>query len=159
MHVSLYKVKSGSRILGPLFWFLYIFALLFLDIYTRTVCFRICNVVGTYGVGLAPFPNYQFAFSLPLLPQYMYGIYIFVLLFLSAYMVRMWHDFDGQLRMAWVAIYVGALTNVCERLVLGFVRDFIRFGTGYLNLGDIYILCGVAFVILHNFRRQRRVAA
>ena len=54
--------------------------------------------------------------------------------------------------IAWVMILSGACSNVTERIVLGYVKDWIyitRFGlTGIYNLAAGYILIGIVLLLL-----------
>lgn len=54
---------------------------------------------------------------------------------------------DLKRKLAWTLVFAGAISNVTERVVLGYVRDFIFIFGGILNLADLYILGGV-FILL-----------
>jgi signal peptidase II len=103
-----------------------------------------------------PFRNYNFAFSL-LLPQaVMYGIYACVLILVIIYLTkRFWQLWPLQ-RLAWSLILAGALSNVGERVVLGYVRDFIPLFGGILNMADLLILGGVALLLYKELFLNRR---
>ena len=98
------------------------------------------------------FENHAFAFSLPLPPWLMYLIYAGVLGYAAYYLIKNHQTLFWMQALAWGLILAGALENVIERLVLGYVRDFIyltagRF-TGIYNLADFYILAGIALLLL-----------
>lgn len=141
---------SGLFVRSSLVWFLFGMALLSLDLGSRLLCFKFCNWSLSSFFGLHPFKNALFAFSLPVPPVLMYGIYLVVLSLLCVYVVYNWSLLAARFKLAWLLIVAGALVNVGERVVSGYVRDFIQIGTGYLNLGDIYILVGVAYLLYHN---------
>jgi lipoprotein signal peptidase len=94
-----------------------------------------------------PFRNYNFAFSL-LLPQpLMYGIYGCVLFLVAAYLVKRFARMGVGQKIGWSLVLGGALSNIGERIVLGYVRDFIFLLGGILNVADFLILAGIALLL------------
>lgn len=95
----------------------------------------------------AIFRNYNFAFSLSV-PQSLMWVYYSVILGVMIWYVYAKHRmFNGQEKIAWALTITGALCNIGERLVLGYVRDFIFISTGVFNLADFFILAGVALLL------------
>jgi lipoprotein signal peptidase len=101
------------------------------------------------------FLNDQFAFSLPVPRLIMFLIYFVVLVGISFYVYKTWSRFTDIQRWAWVLVFAGGLSNIGERLVLSYVRDFIPFVGGMLNLADFYILIGL-FLLLASQRQKMR---
>lgn len=101
-------------------------------------------------MGWPIFFNNQFAFSLPVPTFAMYLIYAFVLVGMSVYLYRTWKRFTGIQKLAWAFVYAGGLSNICERLVLGYVRDFIPVSSGVLNLADFFIIIGLILMLISN---------
>lgn len=100
------------------------------------------------------FLNKQFAFSLPL-PNYLaYIIYAIVLFFIFRHLGTNWRNFENLEIYAWVFILSGAVSNIIERILFGFVKDWFyvsAFGwTGIYNLADGYILLGIAVLVVQN---------
>ncbi len=96
------------------------------------------------------FLNYNFAFSLPLPVWLMFFIYAAVLFFIFKYLwshITFLKNFEI---IAWVFILSGAISNIVERILLGYVRDWIYIWTGVFNLADIYIILGILFLILNH---------
>lgn len=94
-----------------------------------------------------PFRNYQFAFSLPVPWPAMYAIYAAVLGLVVFYLIKKW-VFIGRLqKIGWCFIFAGAVSNIGERILLGYVRDFIPLFGGILNLADLLILGGIALLL------------
>ncbi len=151
-HVS----TSEATPVSPLVWFISTSILVVADVASRAACFSYCNFTLTKYIGLHPFKNEYFAFSIPLPLWCMYMLYGLVMTVLVWYVTRQWLKLGVYMRMAWLLIVAGAVVNVGERLAIGYVRDFIQVGTGYLNLGDIYILVGVAYLLYHNSRHAQR---
>lgn len=98
-------------------------------------------------LGWSIFFNDQFAFSLPVPQVVMYLIYFLVLVGISVYVRKTWKNFSSQQRMAWTFVFAGGLSNVVERIFLGFVRDFIPIAGGVLNFADFYILLGLVLLL------------
>src|SRR5688572_8767871 len=97
--------------------------------------------------GWSIFFNDQFAFSLPVPTVLMYAIYAMVLIGMSVYVHRTWQRFSSIQKIAWAFVYAGGLSNIFERLVLGYVRDFIPIASGVLNVADFYILIGLILLL------------
>lgn len=96
------------------------------------------------------FLNYNFAFSLPLPVWLMFLIYAAVLFFIFKYLwshITFLKNFEI---IAWVFVLTGAISNIVERILLGYVRDWIYIWTGVFNLADIYIILGILFLILNH---------
>lgn len=93
-----------------------------------------------------PFLNYNFAFSLPFSKIVIYTIYFFVLTFLGYYSFRVWKQINIYEKICWSFVFAGAFSNIGERIIFGFVKDFIyiHFGNlvGIYNLADFYIIFG-----------------
>jgi len=96
-------------------------------------------------------PNHAFAFSLPLPVGIMYLIYALVLGGIIYYTWKNRENFSAPALLAWTLIFTGAICNVLERLVLGYVRDFIYITfsrwTGVYDLADFYIILGVLILL------------
>lgn len=94
-----------------------------------------------------PFRNIYFAFSLPLPVWLMYAIYCLVISGIVVHLIRNFKHISGLERLAWNLILSGGLSNVIERISLGYVRDFIRIMTGVFNLADFFILTGLLILL------------
>lgn len=97
--------------------------------------------------------NYNFAFSLPLPTAAMYTIYFLAIGYIIFFMKRNFYSLGSVSQMAWMAILSGAVSNVGERIVLGFVRDWIYVLNGVFNLADGFIILGI-LVLLFNPKSQ-----
>lgn len=106
------------------------------------------------------FLNDRFAFSLPLPVWVMYAIYAAVLGGSVWYVWGRRNVLDGWQKLAWLLVWAGALSNIGERLVLGYVRDWIYILNGVFNLADGYILLGIAILLFFNpqSRAERKQA-
>lgn len=89
------------------------------------------------------FSNSDFAFSLKLPQPLMWLIYIFLLAVLITWFWRS-EVKSKRMKIALMLILAGAFSNIFDRLILGYVRDFIYiFWGGILNIADIYIIIGI----------------
>lgn len=98
------------------------------------------------------FKNFQFAFSLPVPVWLIYVINFAVLFFIINYVKKHYKILSGLANFAWLLIFSGAVLNIAERIVLGYVRDFIYISfyqwTGVYNLADFYIILGIMILLL-----------
>lgn len=134
--------------------FLFALTILFcVDMVTRFLCFAdACGSGAFLGFRVAEFRNYDFAFSLKVPAIFIYGIYAVVIIALVRFMVRNWTLHSTSINFAWALVCVGAAANIIDRIYFGYVRDFIQFGTGYFNLGDVWIVLGIIYICLHSLR-------
>jgi lipoprotein signal peptidase len=97
------------------------------------------------------FQNHAFAFSLRVPPVAMYAIYIVVVAAMLFYCLKNYYRLPRLQQLAWLLIFAGALSNIVERLFLGYVRDFIYIAAykwrGIYNLADFYIIAGILLLL------------
>ncbi len=99
-----------------------------------------------------PFRNYFFAFSIVLPVWVMYAIYFVVMIMVFLYLKKNFFLLGKLEKLAWLFISAGAIANIGERMVLGYVRDFIYISfsrwVGIYNFADGYIIVGVIILLL-----------
>lgn len=97
------------------------------------------------------FKNYFFAFSIQLPKWLMYTVYVIVAFVTINYLKKNFFSLKKIERFAWMLIVSGAILNLVERIVLGYVRDFIYITfsrwVGIYNLADVYIILGIIILI------------
>lgn len=97
------------------------------------------------------FHNDKFAFSLPVPAMWMYALYAVILVGLAWYVIKHHRYFGAREWLGLTLIFAGAASNIGERLVLGYVRDYIYLTafswTGIYNLADGYIIAGIFLLI------------
>jgi signal peptidase II len=55
---------------------------------------------------------------------------------------------SGSAKIVFVLIFAGAISNIIDRLYLGYVRDFIDLNLGFtFNLADVMIVLGLLLII------------
>lgn len=132
-------------------WILCGIALIVIDQITKLLAVKsnFAESLDRFGpyVGKTNFQNFKFAFSLPVPAIVMYVVYGIALTLVIRHMVIFWKNFNFMTRAAWVLILCGALSNIGERIALGYVRDFIYILTGIFNIADGFILIGVILLL------------
>ncbi len=103
------------------------------------------------GVGHV-FYNDKFAFSLPVPAAWMYALYTAALAGLVRYAGKHRRSFGVREWLGLILIFAGAVSNIGERLALGYVRDYIYLTafswTGIYNLADGYIIAGIVLLAI-----------
>jgi len=101
-------------------------------------------------------PNQNIAFNLPL-PQFLIIVIVIVILILLA--LIWWQSLIiGNLTqiLALSLIMLGALSNLVDRLLFGYVIDYINlFIWPVFNLADVMIVAGVIIYILSEFKKPK----
>jgi signal peptidase II len=98
------------------------------------------------------FKNYKFAFSLPVPVWLMYPVYFLVVALIVWHVVKYRNSFAWNSALAWTLILAGAAANIIERIILGYVRDFVYISlsrwTGIYNIADGYIIVGIIILLI-----------
>ena len=72
---------------------------------------------------------------------------IALLFFLWLY-VTMRDSQNQKLNYGFVFLFAGAVSNLGDRIFLGFVRDFVDFGLGFtFNLADVFVVVGLLLIL------------
>ena len=118
--------------------------------------FILSNVENTgamlgFGENLSPILKLIFLQTLPLLV-------LLVLLFRLLY--KMQHN--KWLIMAFAFVIGGGLSNIIDRILLGYVTDFFQikrgfFKTGILNMADVSVTMGVLLILILSFKSQKKL--
>jgi signal peptidase II len=106
-------------------------------------------------VGLQQFYNFNFAFSIPLPSVMMYMVYAVVVTLIGLYLRKNFGSFNKISTIAWALIVAGALSNIVERIALGYVRDFLYIvGGGVLNTADVFIIVGIVVLLVVEYQQK-----
>lgn len=153
------KIFQNERVRSFVFWFT---GLLLLDQLAKFFAFRFISEPGYLSlsaeriIGMQLFKNFDFAFSLPLPQTLIFIIYAVVLVMISSYVKKNFNLFDAKSFLAWTFIISGAISNIVERVITGYVKDFFYIiGGGIFNFADFYILFGIALLFYVEFRREK----
>lgn len=93
------------------------------------------------------FRNYYFAFSLHLPVWLMYFIYAILLAALLSWFISS-KTKTQWIKISFILVLAGAVSNLVERIALGYVRDFIYIHTGIFNLADFMIILGLLILFV-----------
>lgn len=92
-------------------------------------------------------PNQNFAFGMPLPHFFAYTIFAIVFVLFTAWYFsgpKNWKEHIGF----WM-IAAGAASNLYDRIILGYVRDYIyAFWGSVFNLSDLMIVTGILLIVL-----------
>jgi len=103
------------------------------------------------------FKNDHFAFSLNVPTVAMYFIYIVLLCALVIWFGQKKYK-QAVTKLGFVFILAGALSNIGERIIRGYVVDFIHIHTGVLNAADFYILAGILLLLLETDKKTDKAS-
>jgi signal peptidase II len=130
-----------------------VFSLIILDQITKLV-FSSRDFV-FWLVSIQPVKNYGLAFGLDfgLLPNLI--LVILALGFFIYYYFTNRYEFGWLLKFMFMLIFAGAISNLIDRLYLGYVRDFINLGLGFtFNLADAFLVIGlIGLIVLHKDKK------
>ncbi|SRR5579885_3544949 len=146
--------KNAGKPGAPyIFFILLVMALIVADQAIKFFVFTLAHA-RLYGgvVGLEPFLNNKFAFSLPVPVVIMYVVYAAVMAAIIIYLQKNWQKLGQFHKIAWALILAGAISNIGERIALGYVRDFIYILNGIFNIADAYIILGILALFKKEFK-------
>lgn len=126
------------------FWFAVIVTLIVVDQLTKFLAQKNLSSI---------FLNKNFAFSLPVPIVAMYAIYIAVMIVVLVYLLRSWPTLFRKEKIAWSFILAGGISNIGERIIFGYVKDFIPILTGIFNLADLFILFGLILLLINQQKK------
>lgn len=100
-------------------------------------------------VGWEFFANHGIAFgiSFPLIPLLIITPLILWFFFYTQKQTTLWSQIGFTL------VYVGALSNMIDRAIHGYVIDYFRVVTSMFNLADVYILIGVIILLREQWKK------
>lgn len=104
-------------------------------------------VDGTIGWEFFANPGIAFGISFPLIPLLIITPLILWFFFRTQRQTTAWSQIGFAL------VCVGALSNMIDRVIYGYVIDYLRLITSMFNLADVYILIGV-IILLQQQRKK-----
>lgn len=100
-------------------------------------------------VGLRLYKNFNLIFNLAPPEAVMYGLIGVILVVLLWLVVKNYRQKNIFLIFSLSLIVAGAISNLADRLIFGYVIDFISFfDYSIFNLSDTYIVIGVGFIVV-----------
>ncbi len=92
-------------------------------------------------------PGIAFGISFPLVPLFIITPLILWFFFRTQKQTTLWS------RIGFALVCIGALSNMIDRVIYGYVIDYLRMITSMFNLADVYILVGV-IILLQQQRKK-----
>jgi len=120
----------------------------FLVVIDQLVKHNIINPILNFGAGFGIFQNQRWVLA----------IISFVVIIILSYLY--FNEKDKFVRFSYVFIVFGSFSNLIDRVMLGYVIDYISmpFWATFprFNLGDSIIFLGVLFLVLYEFWLKKR---
>ena len=104
-------------------------------------------------IGWHPFKNTGAAFGVPI-PQPLTITISFLILFLLIYIYIKSPDKKLGQSLGLMFVVSGAISNLLDRIFLGYTTDYLLLLTGVMNLADILIVVGFGLFIITLSRRE-----
>ena len=120
-----------------------IFALVVIDQITKLIFNHRDFFVGVIHVHLVK--NFGLGFGLN------FGLLSNLIMIAAALVFFMYYYFfsAGKNKLVFILIIAGALSNIIDRLYLGYVRDFLDIGLGFtFNLADAMVVIGLIIILI-----------
>ena len=152
------KIKN-ERLLSFVFWFASIVAIdqlgkFFAFKYIQQPLLIFLNEIPIFGLSL--FENHNFAFSIPISDALMYFLYTIILLILFIYFFKNFTELKRNEFFGYVLILAGSISNVAERIIFGYVKDFIYLWNGaIINFADLAIIFGIVYLLFIQYKNFR----
>jgi signal peptidase II len=107
--------------------------------------------------GLKFYKNFYLIFNIKIPETLMYGLIAIILVALIFLLVKNYWQEKYFLVFCLSLIIVGAISNLVDRLIFGYVIDFISFfDYSIFNLSDVYIMGGVGLISIFEIFYSRR---
>ena len=100
--------------------------------------------------------NQNIAWFWTLPKAYLYILLSIIIVFLFYFCLQALKK-KSLLIWPWALIIIGAISNFLDRIYQGAVIDFINFfGLSVINLSDVYIFLGVAWLLVDELKKSRK---
>jgi len=98
--------------------------------------------------------NCGIAFGLNLPKVFLIILNIFLLLLLTAWLIKNWKSNNKFAAGLIFLIVLGGYSNLIDRFNFGFVIDYIDLKIFYNNLADVYIFIGIFLLIFNEMKKK-----
>ncbi len=141
--ISYNSIFKNERCVKSSFVLFFLLLGIFLDQFLKQFIFSLKKLP----IRLTQFKNFNFAFSIPLPVWSMFVIYGIVILIAVIIFFKNFNKLSKIKLLAWALLFAGAFSNIGERILLGYVRDYLVFLNGIFNLADIFIIIGILLLL------------
>lgn len=69
---------------------------------------------------------------------------------LLGYFFKARKHLEAKSSFAFILIFSGAISNLIDRIIYGYVRDYLNLGITTLNLADLFIFTGIGLLLFHH---------
>jgi signal peptidase II len=112
----------------------------------------------------AIYPTRNFGVSFSLFSNLGPLVLVFISFIICLFIIYLWRQArktDYLLHLGFALILSGAIGNLIDRALFGYVIDFIQFHTqtwsfAIFNLADSFITCGAIAILLHELNEYRK---
>jgi lipoprotein signal peptidase len=102
--------------------------------------------------GLRLYKNPNMIFNWQINGALLYGLIFFSLAVLLWLLIKNYQKKNIFLIFSLSLIIAGAISNLIDRLMFGYVIDFLSFfDYSIFNLSDVYIVVGIGLILIHEF--------
>ncbi len=117
-----------------------IFVLILIDQITKLIFSSRDFFLGPIHVHLIKNPGLGFSLN--------FGLLTNLIIIAAALIFFIYYNFRHPNKLAFVLIFAGAISNIIDRLYLGYVRDFLDIGLQFtFNLADVMIILGLIIFV------------
>lgn len=111
-------------------------------------------------IGLQLYKNYHLIFNLEIMPLLFYFFISLTLLIILALLAKNYLTRNTFLIFSFSLILIGAISNLIDRLLYGYVIDFLSFfDYSIFNLADVYIFVGAGLILIRLTTNNKRRAS
>lgn len=109
----------------------------------------------TNWLGWMPFKNPGIAFSLPLPSNLSIAISIPILLAIVYFILHNNKNESVEIFESLIILFIGALSNLWDRIYYRVTLDYFLIGTSVINLADIMILLGIGYLFFSSLVNKK----
>jgi signal peptidase II len=114
------------------------------------------NLIGDF-LRFSFYPNEFISFSIPLRGPFLFFLISALLLLVLFYIIYLFKKKEQPEALLWVSIFLGAFSNLVDRVRFSFVIDYLDFvNLTVFNLADVMIVVGCFSVIILNFKSAKK---
>ncbi len=130
-----------------------VFGLILIDQITKLIFWPRDFFAGPFHIHPVENMGLGFGVNLGLLPNLI--IIVAALIYFIYYYIRQRNQLGILFHLSFALVLAGAVSNIIDRLYLGYVRDFLDLGLGFtFNLADAMIVAGLILILFKPTRHE-----
>lgn len=132
----------------------YFLILIIIDQITKAVLSSRDFFVGPIHISLVK--NFGLPFAIATAGPISFGIAVIVMLILVGYYHHAYKKLSRIENLGFQFIFAGAVSNILDRIFVGYVRDMIDLRLGFVfNFADAFIIVGILLVLFASSRKSK----